>query len=117
MELQGFARRRVDFRFTHDENGVWAGADFNLFMCMLIMNRSDLAHLFYTREGRQNAASMLPNALWACLLSRQLSNFEGVGTDSYHLKNCFQVDTPSFAQHLNALVSVTGFAPDIQRLQ
>jgi hypothetical protein len=86
-----FSRQATAFHFTHDENGVWAGADFNLFMCMLLMNRGELAHLFFAREGRQNAASLLPNALWACLLCRRLSRFEGVGTDSYHLRNGFEV--------------------------
>ncbi len=86
-----FSRQAAAFHFTHDENGVWAGADFNLFMCMLLMNRGELAHLFFAREGRQNAASLLPNSLWACLLCRRLSRFEGVGTDSYHLRNGFEV--------------------------
>jgi hypothetical protein len=85
-----FSHRRPRFSFTHDENGVWAGADLNLFLSMLLVNRTDLVHLFFTREGRQNAASVLPNSLWACLLCRKLSSFEGVGSNSYYLKNGFQ---------------------------
>ena len=89
-----FAHRPPRFSFTHDPNGVWTGADLNLFLAMLLVNRTGLVRLFFLREGRQNAASVLPNALWACLLCRRLSTFDGVGTDSYYLKNGFQARAP-----------------------
>lgn len=103
MDEGRFSHRRPRFSFTHDENGVWAGADLNLYLSMLLVNRTDLVHLFFTREGRQNAASVLPNALWACLLCRKLSNFDGVGSNSYYLKNGFQVVSSRMRQLVKKL--------------
>jgi hypothetical protein len=34
--------RAAELRFTHDVNDIFAGADFSLFLCMLIMNREGL---------------------------------------------------------------------------
>jgi hypothetical protein len=33
---------RATLRFTHDVNGIFAGADFSLFLCMLLVNREGL---------------------------------------------------------------------------
>jgi hypothetical protein len=41
-----------DLRFTHDRNGIWAGSDFALFLCMLLVNRAGLVNLFFRREVR-----------------------------------------------------------------
>jgi hypothetical protein len=84
-----------ELHFMHDCNGMWAGADFGLLLAMLLVNRTGLVHLFFAREGRRDASSMMPNALWACLLCRQLSLHSDVGVCSYHLKNGFEVRAPS----------------------
>ena len=80
--------------FMHDCNGMWAGADFGLLVAMLLVNRTGLVHLFFARKGRRDASSMMPNALWACLICRQLSLHKDVGLCSYHLKNGFEVCCP-----------------------
>ncbi len=33
---------RATLRFTHDVNGIFTGADFSLFLCMLLVNREGL---------------------------------------------------------------------------
>ncbi len=92
---QGSGRRELQgLHFMRDGNGMWAGSDFGLLVAMLLVNRSGLVHLFFAREGRRDASSMMPNALWACLICRQLSVHKDVGVCSYHLKNGFEVCCP-----------------------
>ncbi len=88
------SRELKDLNFMYDCNGMWAGADFGLIVAMLLVNRAGLAHLFFAREGRRDASAMMPNALWACLICRQLSAHKDVGACSYHLKNGFEVCCP-----------------------
>ena len=81
----GAAGGRRRFHFTHDADGVWNGADANLFLCALATNRLGLAWAFFRREGRQDPVALLPGALWAGLLCRRLAGLPAVG--SYHLRN------------------------------
>ena len=38
----GSAATRSEMRFTHDANDIFAGPDFSLFLCMLLVNREAL---------------------------------------------------------------------------
>ena len=86
----------TEFYFTRERNGEWAGADFNLFLFLVVVNRSDLAYIFFRRDAAQNTASMLANALWACLICRNLAKNPDVGKYSYHLKNGFETTAEQY---------------------
>ena len=74
----------------------WAGANFNLFLFLILVNRAELAHMFFAREAQRDAASALANALWACLLCRKLSQLPEVGQFAYHLKNGFETTAAKY---------------------
>ncbi len=40
----------AELRFTHDVNGIFAGADFSLFLCMLLVNREGLVCNFFSHH-------------------------------------------------------------------
>ena len=81
----------LNFYFTKDINGESTGADFHLLLAMGLVNRGGLLHLFFTRQCLRDAASTLPNALWICLISKQLSKHSSVGNSSYHLQKGLEV--------------------------
>ena len=87
---RGPGARDLEFHFTRERSGAWAGTDFNLFLFLVLVNRSALARVFFLRDARKNTSSTLANALWACLLCRRLSKNPDVGKFSYHLKNGFE---------------------------
>ena len=72
-------------RFSFDTN-----ADFDLFLCMLLLNRPELARLFWIRDGCKRAAAMYQNALLGCLLCRRLVKFDFVMRDK-NLTSAFQL--------------------------
>ena len=82
---------KLDFFFTKDVNDELVGFDFCILLAMVLVNRVGLLQLFFTREGRCDATSILPNALWICLISKKLSNHSEVGRFNYHLKTGLEV--------------------------
>ena len=42
------------FYFALEQNGEWAGSDFNLFMFMTLVNRTGLADIFFLRDAESN---------------------------------------------------------------
>jgi hypothetical protein len=71
----------IEFNFS-------INAEFDLFMCMVLMNRPDLARLFWILDGRKRTATMFQSALLGCLLCRSLMKLPYVN-EHYHLESAF----------------------------
>jgi hypothetical protein len=102
------ARAPAELCFTHEAGGAWGGGDSNLFLFAVLVNRLDLARLFFARDAGHNAEEALGNALWACLLSRRLRELPDVGRLSYNLCNGFDT-TASHFEDVAASVLRTAF--------
>ena len=63
-------------------------SEFDLFLCMVLLNRPELARLFWVLDGRKRTASMFQSALLACLLCRNLMKLPYVH-QHYHLEAAF----------------------------
>ena len=71
--------------FTHRRDGSRLEPDYTLFMCMLLMNRPEMARVFFRRLSNQNVSVLLPDSLVACMVCRNLS--ARVGSSSHHLRS------------------------------
>ena len=70
-------------------------ADFDLFLCMVLVNRPELARLFWIRDGSKRASSMYQNALLACLVCRKLCRFDFVAQDK-NLTSAFELTAAEY---------------------
>jgi hypothetical protein len=65
--------------------------DFDLFVFVLMTGgTTELAKIFWERDGRYNPSLLLQNALFACILCRKLQNDPSVGPKVQHLKEGFE---------------------------
>ena len=87
----------VPFFFTHDRNRAWNDAEHNLFLFLLLVNRSDVAGLFFTKAAKKVPTRTSRSAMWACLICTRLSVLPEVGKFSYNLRIGFETTAAYYA--------------------
>ena len=83
--LTGTYEEHCTSSFMFRQDGSRLEADYNLFMCMLVMNRPEMARVFFVRLSGKVTALLLPYSLIACMVCRNLG--ARVGARSHHLTN------------------------------